>query len=150
MSSISDSHSNAKPDLTVNFTIHEINFLLANEVCRLATSNKNTPYVTPVSYIFENGKLAFATDYNTRKYRNILKNKKVAIVVDTYDSSTINRAVVIEGYARIVDNGAEFEGLYNKFYKKFEWVRHEPWKEGEAPFIIITPTHKMSWGIYDE
>lgn len=147
MTSISDSHNNAKQDLTVNFTIHEINFLLAMEVCRLATSNKNTPHVTPVSYIFENGKLVFATDYDTRKYKNIVKNKKVAIVVDTYDSSTINRAVVVEGCARIVDNGTEFVGLYNKFYKKFEWVRHEPWKEGEAPFIIITPTHKMSWGI---
>ncbi|MGC2597979.1 MAG: pyridoxamine 5'-phosphate oxidase family protein [Nitrososphaeraceae archaeon] len=147
MSNISDRHSNATPDLTVNFTIHEIKFLLAQEICRLATTNKNTPHVTPVSYIFENGKLAFATDYDTRKYRNIVKNKKVAIVVDTYDSSTINRAVVIEGYAEIVDNGAEFEELYNKFYKKFEWVRREPWKKGEAPFVIITPTHKMSWGI---
>ena len=146
MSNINDRNSNAKPDLTVNFTIHEIKFLVGQEVCRLYT-NRNTPHVTPVSYIFENGKFAFATDYGTRKYRNIVKNKKVAIVVDTYDSSTINRAVVIEGDAEIVDRGAKFERLYNKFYKKFEWVRREPWKEGESPFVIITPTHKMSWGI---
>jgi uncharacterized protein len=147
MNYISDSHSDTNRDLTVNFTNDEINFLIAQEVCRLATANNNFPHVTPVSYIFVKGKLAFATDYDTRKYKNIVKNKNVAIVIDTYDSSTINRAVVIEGDAEIIKNGVEFEGLYGKFYKKFEWVRREPWNEGEAPFVLVTPMRKMSWGI---
>jgi len=131
----------------MRFTILETKFLLSNEVCRLATAYGDNPHVTPISYIFERGKLAFATDYGTKKYRNIVKNKKVAVVVDTYDSSTNNRAIVIEGNAEIIEYGPEFKRLYKKFYEKFEWVRNEPWKEGQAPFVKITPTHKVSWRI---
>jgi uncharacterized protein len=137
----------SKRGSAVNFTETEANFLLSNEACRVATSRNDTPHVTPVSYVYEDGKLVFATDYNTMKYRNIRKNKKVALVVDIYDSSTNNRAVVIEGIAIIVERGYEFVRWYNKFYQKFEWVRREPWREGEAPFVIVTPTHKVSWGI---
>jgi hypothetical protein len=33
------------------------------------------------------------------------------------------------------------------FEKKFLWVRNEPWKENEAPFLKIIATNKISWGI---
>ena len=41
----------------------------------------------------------------------------------------------------------EFKKLYQKFDKKFEWVRNDPWKEGEAPFIKVKPFSKISWGL---
>lgn len=135
------------PNSNLEFTTLEAKFLAAHEICRLSTANENTPHIAPVSYIFEDGKLAFATDYQTKKYRNIIKNKKVAIVVDTYKSSTDNKAVVIEGNAEILERGAVFKRLYKKFYERFEWVRKEPWKEGEAPIVIVTPTHKVSWRV---
>jgi hypothetical protein len=33
------------------------------------------------------------------------------------------------------------------FYKKFAWVRNDPWKENQAPFLRIKPKTKVSWGI---
>ncbi len=148
MSNISDGNTmDTDPNSIIKFTDLEAKFLTNHEVCRLSTANENIPHVAPVSYIFENGKLAFATDYQTKKYRNIVKNNKVAIVVDTYQSSTDNKAVVIDGNAEILEEGPEFKRLYKKFYEKFEWVRKEPWKEGEAPIVIVTPTHKVSWRI---
>ena len=80
----------------IKFSDKEIKFLLNNEVCRVATvSSDNIPHVVPVSYIIIDNLFFFATDYNTRKYKNLKKNKNVALVIDIYDS-TRNRAVAIQ------------------------------------------------------
>lgn len=122
-------------------------FLVRNEGCRIATvSTKNDPHIAPVSYIFEKGRLYFATDYNTRKYKNLRKNPKIAFVVDVY-SSVNNTAVIIHGKVRFIEHGEKFQKLYNIFNQRFEWVRNEPWKEGEAPFVEIEPYKKITWGL---
>jgi uncharacterized protein len=33
------------------------------------------------------------------------------------------------------------------FYNKFDWVKNDPWEEGDAPFIEVIPKTKVSWGI---
>lgn len=129
------------------FNKKEEKFLLENEVCRLSTSHNDIPHITPVTYIYEKNFLFFATDYETRKYKNIKLNNKIAVAIDTYSSSVENKAVIIQGIADIIEGGREFRDLYRKFNKKFEWVRKDPWKEGEAPFIKIRVTNKLSWGL---
>ena len=47
----------------------------------------------------------------------------------------------------IIENGDKFLEIYAKFHKKFEWVRKEPWKENEAPFLEILPIRKTNWGL---
>ena len=135
----------------LKFTKNEQKFLLENEACRVATTSyNNTPHVTPVSYIYEDGLFFFATDYDTRKYKNLKVNKNIALVVDVYNSSVENKAVVIQGTVDIIERGEEFKKLYEKFEKKFEWVRKDSWKEGEAPFIKVKPFSKVSWGLEEE
>ena len=129
------------------FNKKEEKFLLENEVCRLSTSHNDIPHITPVTYTYEKNFLFFATDYETRKYKNIKVNNKIAVAIDTYSSSVENKAVIIQGIADIIEGGREFRDLYRKFNKKFEWVRKDPWKEGEAPFIKIRVTNKLSWGL---
>jgi len=129
------------------FSKKEEKFLLENEVCRLSTSHNDIPHITPVTYIYEKNFLFVATDYETRKYKNIKLNNKIAVAIDTYSSSVENKAVIIQGIAAIIEGGREFRDLYRKFNKKFEWVRKDPWKEGEAPFIKIRVTNKLSWGL---
>ena len=129
------------------FNKKEEKFLLENEVCRLSTSHNDIPHITPVTYIYEKNFLFFATDYETRKYKNIKVNNKIAVAIDTYSSSVENKAVIIQGIADIIEGGREFRDLYRKFSKKFEWVRKDPWKEGEAPFIKMRVTSKLSWGL---
>lgn len=130
----------------VRFSRAEVDFLTQNEACRVATSHNDIPHVVPVSYVFEDGVFYFATDLETRKLENIKKNNKVALTVDVY-SSRGNRAVIIQGKAELIERGAEFARLYRIFEKKFAWVRADPWKEGEAPFVRVTPTTKASWGM---
>jgi nitroimidazol reductase NimA-like FMN-containing flavoprotein (pyridoxamine 5'-phosphate oxidase superfamily) len=129
----------------VKFDIEEERFLRDNEVGRLATiSEDGLPHVVPVCYVYRSGVLWIATDYETGKYRNLLSNNKVGLVVDAgYDS---NRGILIQGRARIYERGKEFREIYDVFYKKFNWVRAAPWKEGEVPFIKIQPVRKASWG----
>ena len=124
----------------------EERFLRDNEVARLATVGPDRlPHVVPVCYIYSSGALWVATDYRTRKYRNLQKNKGVALLVDVGQYS--NRGILIQGKARIFEEGAEFHEIYLAFYKKFDWVRADPWKEHEAPLIRIEPSRKVSWGL---
>jgi nitroimidazol reductase NimA-like FMN-containing flavoprotein (pyridoxamine 5'-phosphate oxidase superfamily) len=130
----------------VEFTRKEVSFLLENAVCRVATSHNDIPHIVPVNYIYENNYLYFATDYATRKYHNLQKNKRIAVTIDVYNSSVDNRAVVIQGLSELIERGEEFKRLY-KIFEKFEWVRNNPWGEGEAPFIKVQPSNKVSWGL---
>ena len=129
----------------MKFTIKERRFLEANELCRLATVYPDgRPHVVPVSYIFRESLFYIATDYGTRKFKNIRFNNKVALVVDMYGPNT---AVVVEGEASIIEKGLEFKKIYKHFYERFSWVKMEPWDEGEAPFIVVKPIRKISWGL---
>ncbi len=128
----------------LNFSDKELEFINRNEVCRLATCYNGKPHVVPVCYIFLNGYFYIATDYDTRKFKNIARNRNVCLVIDVYKP---NRAVMVEGIAEVIEQGEEFKQVYSIFYERFVWVRKDPWKEGEAPFIKVKPLHKVSWGL---
>ena len=130
----------------ISFSPEENDFLIQNEACRIASCRKNVPHVVPVSYVFENDAFYFATDYGTKKLENIKSNSLVALTVDVY-SSVGNRAVCIQGHAKLIESGSNYKRLYKEFHKKFEWVRKAPWNEGEAPFVEVKPFTKVSWGI---
>lgn len=130
----------------IKFTIKESDFLKENEGCRIATCTSDVPHIAPVTYYFEDGFFYFATDYDTKKYANLKKNNKIAISVDIYLPSQ-HKAVVVQGSTTFIEKGPQFKRLYEIFYKKFAWVREDPWKENEAPFVKITPKTKTSWGL---
>jgi len=130
----------------ITFSDIEKEFLNSMEECRIATSHDDTPHVKPVSYIFENDQFLVATDYDTRMYKNVKANPKVALSIDVYKHGG-HRAVLIQGKTTIVEHGEGFTKIYKKFHDKFEWVRNEPWSEKEAPFLEITPFSKVGWGL---
>jgi len=130
----------------VSFSQKDIEFLNKMEECRVATSHENMPHVKPVSYLYEDGMILIATDYDTRMYKNLLENPKAAISIDIYKNKD-HKAICIQGNVSIIENGDEFSRIYKKFHEKFEWVRTQPWVENEAPFIKITPIVKASWGL---
>jgi nitroimidazol reductase NimA-like FMN-containing flavoprotein (pyridoxamine 5'-phosphate oxidase superfamily) len=130
----------------IEFSKKEIEFLNALEEARLATSHDDVPHVKPVSFTFVDGAIVIATDYETRGYSNIKMNSNVAVAIDIYKSGE-HKAICIQGNVEVIENGTEFEKLYDVFHKKFAWVRKEPWKENEAPFLKIIPNSKISWGL---
>ncbi len=130
----------------ISFTKSEEEYLYSMEECRVATSHDDIPHVKPVSYIFEDGLFLISTDYKTRMYKNILANPHAAITIDVYRHGG-HKAVLVQGKIAIVDDGDKFARIFKKFHAKFEWVRNEPWDEKEAPFIVLTPFSKTSWGL---
>lgn len=132
--------------MKVVFTDAEKKFLESSEACRIATCHDNIPHVVPVSFVFYEDSICFATDYETRKYSNLKSNNRISAVVDEY-SSTENKAVCIQGRSIFIEKGGTFRALYKIFDSRFEWVRRDPWEEGEAPFVQILASNKVSWGM---
>lgn len=130
----------------MKFTDKERKFLTSIEEARFATANKDMPHVKPVSFIFADDAFFIATDYKTRTWKNIKKNPKAAIAVDVYKPGG-HKAVLAQGMVEVIEGGPEFQKIYEKFFAKFEWVRKDPWREGEAPFLKLVPTTKVSWGL---
>ncbi len=130
----------------IEFNNKEKKFLSELEEARIATTHDNIPHFKPVSFVFADNSIIVATDYNTRTFNNIKINSKVGIVIDIYKSGG-HKAICIQGDTKIIENGLDFKRLYDIFYKKFEWVRKDPWKENEAPFLKIIPNNKISWGL---
>lgn len=130
----------------IEFNQKELKFLKKLEEARIATSHDNIPHVKPVSFVFEDNTIIIATDYNTRTFTNIKLNSQTSVVIDIYKSGG-HKAICIQGKTKIIERGVEFKKLYNVFYKKFAWVRKDPWKENEAPFLKIIPNNKVSWGL---
>lgn len=123
-----------------------MDFLDTLEEARIATSHNDIPHVKPVSFVRVNNSIVIATDYNTRTYANIKLNQNAGIVIDIYKSGN-HKAICIQGKTEIIEKGEEFQKLYEIFFKKFQWVRNDPWKENEAPFLKTIPTTKISWGL---
>lgn len=132
--------------MRISFSDEEQAFLSTMEECRIATCHSSIPHVKPASFVFYNKSLYVATDYSTRSFKNLQKNPKIAIVVDKYQPGN-HKAICVQGNAIILENGKKFLEVYNVFYEKFEWVRNEPWKENEAPIILVDPIGKSSWGL---
>lgn len=129
--------------MAIRFTTKERRFLESHDVCRLATSSaKGWPLVTPVCYLMIGDFIYIATDYGTTKMRHLKENPKASLVVDEVNP---NRAVVLQGLVDIIERGQEFDRAYGSFYDKFGWVRSDPWKAGEAPFLRFRAVKKMSW-----
>lgn len=130
----------------IEFNDKEVKFLESLEEARIATSHDDIPHVKPVSFVFFENTILVATDYDTRTYTNIKSNPNTSIVIDIYKSGA-HKAVCIQGKTELVENGENFKKFYEIFHEKFEWVRRDPWKENEAPFLRMIPKNKISWGL---
>ena len=129
----------------IKFSAKEIEFLSSYEEARLATCHDNIPHVKPVSFIYHQNSILISTDYKTRSFQNIKENSNSSVVIDLYQHGG-HKAICLQGKTSIIEKGKEFDEIYQLFYKKFKWVRDDPWKEEEAPFLKIIPTNKISWG----
>ena len=127
------------------FSQSEIEYLLTQRIARIATASAATsddgskfvqPDVVPVGFDYDGGYfyVSGTNIIKSKKYKNILKNKKVAVVVD--DSKSVDswgpRGIRIYGDADVVTR----QGGY------MDQTGHS-----EHRYIRIRPNKKWSWGI---
>ena len=99
------------------FTGPERSFLERNELGRLATcSAEGMPHVVPVTYIFLEGIFLIAVDYGT-KDRNILRNPKVALLVDAVRP---NRGVMVQGPVDVYEKSPRVQKRLQDFSRKVQ------------------------------
>jgi len=110
----------------VNFTEDEVAFLTQSRLARVATaSSEGQPHVVPVVYEFD-GMAFYFTGWNLEKslkFKNLVENRKVALVVD--DVVTVSpwrpRGLEVRGIAELCS-------------------------EGGRAYVKVTPSVKRSWG----
>jgi pyridoxamine 5'-phosphate oxidase family protein len=125
------------------FSEKEIEYLRSQHLARIATAAKSSeeegsiqPDVVPVGFDFD-GEYFYVGGMNiikSKKYKNVLKNNKVAVVID--DLKSVDpwdpRGMKIYGIADIVTR----QGGY------MESTGHS-----NPQYIRISPKKKWSWGI---
>ena len=125
------------------FTEKEIEYIKSQRLARIATSSispsnveSSQPDVVPVGFDFD-GEYFYVGGINilkSTKYKNVIKNNKVALVID--DLRSINpwdpRGIRIYGLADTVDRKEGYKSNTNHPHSRY---------------IRIRPTKKWSWGI---
>ena len=110
----------------ITFTEDEVEFLTQSRLARVATASKEgQPHVVPVVYEFD-GTAFYFTGWNLErslKFKNLVENKKVAMVID--DLVTVSpwrpQGVEVRGVAELGN-------------------------EGGRAYVKVTPEVKRCWG----
>ncbi len=111
----------------VSFADEEVEFLGQSKLARLATSSSgNQPHVVPVTFEFDGSHFYFS-GWNLKqslKFRNIVGNGKVALVIDDLESVRPwrPRGIEVRGKAQVMENE---NGVY----------------------VVVAPERKISWGL---
>lgn len=106
-------------------------FLRAGTEGRLATCNQaGQPYITPLNYLFHDGKVYFHSQHDGRKLDNIAGNDRVCFEVSTpvkitvankrpCGCSTRYASVLAFGVARVLSDDAQKAALLNLLVEKY-------------------------------
>ena len=119
----------------------EINSLLKNEeLVFIATSREDaTPHITPIWFVYHKGKIYFETDNITVKFRNIKKNKKVALCFggkNTY---------IIEGTVKWWKEKEAPIPFRKLFWDKYKDAMDDSFITEKTRIFEVLPEKEISW-----
>jgi nitroimidazol reductase NimA-like FMN-containing flavoprotein (pyridoxamine 5'-phosphate oxidase superfamily) len=141
----------------MKFSSKQNQFLRKSYIARVASCGKdNFPHVSPVYFANDANSIFFATEKETRKFKDISENAVMFAVVDYFDADwihekegteSVTRAIVISGKSRIILKGKLYHKLYSQLFEKYPDYRKENWEEGSSPIIRINARKITSWGV---
>jgi general stress protein 26 len=116
---------------------------------KIASIRDNKPHVTPIWYVYQNGKFYISTSSKTRKVKNFKKNKNVAFSLDVGEAFADVKAVVGSGTAQIVTDPKLASDVDAKIKIKYLGSTDHPiakkLAELDDTVIETTPIAKISW-----
>jgi nitroimidazol reductase NimA-like FMN-containing flavoprotein (pyridoxamine 5'-phosphate oxidase superfamily) len=121
-------------------------------VCRVATAGaRGMPHVVPVCHVLVRDRLYFGSGDGGRKVRNLRENAQVAAVVDVYtDAWPHLRGVMLQGPARVIARGPEFQRIRKALYAKYpQYPREAAISPSDSVIVELTPTRVFTWGFDD-
>ncbi|MBV8822715.1 MAG: TIGR03668 family PPOX class F420-dependent oxidoreductase [Ktedonobacteraceae bacterium] len=136
-------------------TAHEIAFVQAQRVARLATADEHArPHLIPVCYAFDGTRFYTPLDEKPkrvastklRRVRNIEAHHEASLLIDRYDDDWSRLGyVLVHGRADILAPGDEVHAhalrLLRERYAQYRTMALEHY-----PVIVITPDSVVSWG----
>jgi len=123
--------------MKVSFSGRERNLVLSKDIGRLSTISANRwPHTVPVSYLYLRGRFYVPTAQNSKKVKNLKKNKRATLVID--DELT-EHGLMVECNAKILDSARA-----EPFKKYMREVKR--WKNDQTTIVIeLEPRRKASW-----
>jgi nitroimidazol reductase NimA-like FMN-containing flavoprotein (pyridoxamine 5'-phosphate oxidase superfamily) len=126
--------------------------LLSQPLMRIATaSEKAEPHVAPLWYVYLDGCIYFSSDEKTRKMRNIKRNHRVSLVIDSGHGLFDIKGVMINGEASVVEDRDLVQKLRTLFAEKYfgsvdnpEFDRLDFYMRKQV-FVKIEPLEIISW-----
>ncbi len=122
---------------------------------RMATASLRTlqPHVVPVWYLWDGESIWISSFRSTRKVKELMRNCKISICVDTTDKDPVAGGVVLEGEAELIAEPRPYmEEMTARVYTRYlgdegvlakdpqSWI-HDP----EALLIKLTPQQVYVW-----
>ncbi len=129
-------------------------YLARQRVAHLATADaEGRPHVVPMCYALAETTLYSVIDTKPkrrppeqlRRVANILKNPRVAVVIDTYSEAwTALGFVLLEGSARIVRSGPEHSAALRLLREKYS--QYQAMALEDRPVIAVSIARVVRWG----
>lgn len=132
-------------------TEEALEFLDSSLVAHLGVIVDGAPYVTPMSYVVDDGRIRFRT-IQGKKLEGIRSNPKVCIEVSRLDSDTGDWvSVIVRGTAsEVIDEGAQAETI-SLLFRKYGEILGSPLGHGpgmrplpDAPHVIEVTIEEMT------
>jgi nitroimidazol reductase NimA-like FMN-containing flavoprotein (pyridoxamine 5'-phosphate oxidase superfamily) len=109
---------------------------------------EGAPHVVPVSPFLDLDRVVLATDGDTVKVRNVVNNPAVTLAVDDYDEDwDLLKAVLVFGWAQVIESGYEWERIKTLLYGKYpQYPEQAPIEEGTTVMLDIRIDRVVTWG----
>jgi PPOX class probable F420-dependent enzyme len=148
----------ARKDITM--TSEEVQeFLKANTVLEVATIGADGwPHLAPMWYVVEDGKVVFRSFTKSQKIVNLQRDPKLTVLVETGDSYSRLRGVMIKGTARLVAEPEYVLSIYGKLAARYPMINDKPMQLDrtslETAFgrfaekntaVVVEPVKTISW-----
>ncbi len=128
-------------------------FLARHRVAHLATADTGgRPHVVPICYAIVKATLYSVIDvkpkrrppHQLRRVANILRNPRVAVLIDSYSEEASLGFVLLEGRARLIHSGSEHSTALRLLRERYPQYRTMALED--RPVIAVSIARVVRWG----
>lgn len=128
--------------------------LEASSVAHLATVRPDgTPHLVPITFAIAGDQIVHMVDHKPKRtdrlqrLTNVAAHRDVSVLADHYDENWSQLWWVrIDGPARVVESGPEWEGAQTALVAKYEPYRENP---PQGPAVLISIANVSGWAAAD-
>lgn len=114
-----------------------------NKICVMATVSDGVPHCSLMSYATDKdcSEIYMATLKDTKKYRNLMANPTVSLLIDTRDTSLQGktRALTVTGVVQAIDHDEKIKAIRNTLIKTHPDLK-DFFKHPDSRIVVIRAT----------